>query len=99
VNLDEKQLTKLVHGAVKETIRAHGPITTNLIASAVRRVVGQLLGHIKQMSAKEIQDEGVKMELARLKKIIDEKDETILSLRKNVSGLLDRAKRPTDKQS
>lgn len=93
MNLDEKQLIKLVHGAIKETIRAHGPITTALIASAVRRVVGQLLGHIKQMSAKEVQDEGVKLELTRLKKIIDEKDTTILGLRKNVNGLLARTQR------
>ena len=92
MNLDDKQLTKLVHGAIKETIRAHGPITTNLIASAVRRVVGQLLGHIKQMSAKEIQDDGVKMEIARLKKVIEEREETILNLRKNLNGLLARNK-------
>lgn len=93
MNLDEKQLTKLVHGSIKETIHAHGPITTNLIASAVRRVVGQLLGHIKQMSAKEVQDAGVKLELTRLKKVIEEKDETILSLRNNVNGLLGRPDR------
>ena len=92
MNLDDKQLTKLVHGAIKETIRAHGPITPNLIASAVRRVVGQLLGHIKQMSAKEVQEEGVKMELARLKKVIEEREETILSLRENLNGLLARNK-------
>lgn len=96
MNLDDKQLTKLVHGAIKETIRAHGPITTNLIASAVRRVVGQLLGHIKQMSAKEVQDEGVKLELARLKKVIEEREETILNLRKNLDGLLERNKRKSN---
>lgn len=84
----------MVLGALKETIRAHGPITSNLIASASRRVVGQILGHIKQMSAKEIQDEGVKLEIERLKKIITDKEERILSLRKAVDGLLEKSKKP-----
>jgi hypothetical protein len=35
--------TKRISGALKQTIHAHGPITSNLIGSATKRIYGSLL--------------------------------------------------------
>ena len=90
MNLDDRQLSKIVHGAVKETIRVHGPINNDLISSAVRRIVGQLLGYIKQISTKDLQDEGIKLEFERLKQVIAKKEVINLSLRKSIKWFLEK---------
>lgn len=43
-NKTERQiLSRVIVGGLRETIRAHGPITKRLIGSAVKRIVGILL--------------------------------------------------------
>lgn len=42
-NVHAQRIERLVCGALKSTIAAHGPITPILIGSAAKRIVGQLL--------------------------------------------------------
>jgi hypothetical protein len=40
-------VNKLVSGALRETIIAHGPITRDRIGSAAKRIAGRITGEIK----------------------------------------------------
>jgi hypothetical protein len=42
--------TKRISGALKQTINAHGPITSQFIGSATKRIHGSLLSHVKKES-------------------------------------------------
>ena len=42
--------TKRISGALKQTINAHGPITSQFIGSATKRIHGALLSNIKKES-------------------------------------------------
>lgn len=42
----DTRLTKLVSGALKDTINVHGPVTKELLTSATKRIVGQLRHHV-----------------------------------------------------
>ena len=42
--------TKRISGALKQTINAHGPITSQFIGSATKRIHGALLSHVKKES-------------------------------------------------
>lgn len=46
--LDEKQLQKVVMGAITDCINAHGAITKELKTSLAKRIVGQLKSQVKQ---------------------------------------------------
>jgi len=37
-----RRLEKIVRGALRDTIKVHGPITKNYIGSAMKRIFGQL---------------------------------------------------------
>lgn len=40
---DKLLVSNRINGALKQTIKAHGPITLNLISSATKRILGSLL--------------------------------------------------------
>jgi hypothetical protein len=44
--------TKKINGALKQTIKAHGPITMVLIGSATKRIYGALLDTVKPTETK-----------------------------------------------
>lgn len=46
-DLPETQFNKIVCGALKSSINDHGPVTTNLIGSAAKRVVGEIKSYLK----------------------------------------------------
>lgn len=43
-----KQIRKIIIGALRETIRAHGPINARLIGSAAKRITNTLLASKKK---------------------------------------------------
>ncbi len=45
---EAQKIRRLVAGGLRETIRAHGPITTLLIGSATKRIVGMLSARQKR---------------------------------------------------
>ena len=45
--LEDQQFFRLIAGAMKSAVDAHGPIDTNLVPSATKRVHGQLLAALK----------------------------------------------------
>jgi len=44
---EEKKITNLINGGLKDTINVHGPITQDFVTSASKRVLGMLKGHTK----------------------------------------------------
>ncbi len=44
---ERQLLSKKIVGGLRETIRAHGPITKRLIGSAAKRIIGTLLARKK----------------------------------------------------
>ena len=44
---DRPQMEKLIAGAIKSTIIAHGPITKEHASSVAKRVIGQVKGYLK----------------------------------------------------
>lgn len=53
---------KIACGALKDTIRAHGPITQEWTGSAAKRVAGRIMGEL------EAQQKGTKREKGKRKK-------------------------------
>lgn len=47
---DRQLETKRISGALKQTINAHGPITSQFIGSATKRIHGALLSNVKKES-------------------------------------------------
>ncbi len=45
---ERQKVSKMIVGGLRETIRAHGPITKRLIGSAAKRIVGTLLAREKK---------------------------------------------------
>lgn len=45
---EQQKLNKIVIGGLRETIRAHGPITKLLIGSAAKRITGTLIARKKK---------------------------------------------------
>lgn len=43
IDLNREKLTKLINGALKSTIDAHGPISNEFIISASKRIIGAIL--------------------------------------------------------
>jgi len=43
--IEQKQISRLIMGGLRETIRAHGPITKTLIGSATKRIIGILFAN------------------------------------------------------
>jgi len=50
--MTEEWVEKLVIGALKTTIKAHGPIDLKWIASAAKRIAHQIFGELKAHAAK-----------------------------------------------
>ena len=50
---EHKKLLKAINGALRSTIKAHGPITNVWIGSAGKRIMGALKSHQKNKSATE----------------------------------------------
>ncbi|KKN91249.1 hypothetical protein LCGC14_0221170 [marine sediment metagenome] len=44
---ERQKVSKMIVGGLRETIRAHGPITKRLIGSAAKRIIGTLLAKRK----------------------------------------------------
>jgi len=40
-------IQKIAHGAIRDAIHAHGPITPQLTSSAAKRVAGRICGELK----------------------------------------------------
>lgn len=51
------KLERIMNGILKDTIRAHGPVTLNYIPSASKRAALQLRAYFKQFSAQQLVDE------------------------------------------
>ena len=50
---DKMWIQKIVCGALKGAINAHGPITKNLVGSAGKRISGSLYGEIQKRFEEE----------------------------------------------
>jgi hypothetical protein len=48
---ERQKLNKIIVRGLRETIKAHGPITTLLIGSAAKRIIGTLLAREKKNNA------------------------------------------------
>jgi len=46
-DIQQTEIHKIVVGALKNAIDAHGPITKDLTGSAAKRITAALLAHIK----------------------------------------------------
>lgn len=86
--LDEDKLIRIVNGGLKNAIDAHGPIHKNLISSASRRIVSNLIGVLSEISIHEAASEAVKRKLSRLRDEIKEKDLKIRSQGKQIYDLV-----------
>jgi hypothetical protein len=51
--MNRESLHKSVVGALRQTIKAHGPITAELIGSAAKRIVGHITRLQKQPKVKK----------------------------------------------
>jgi hypothetical protein len=72
-------LQAVIRGQLKTTIAAHGPITLQFVESATRRVAGDVLGHLRQASFREVATAAAALEVKRLVKELREANEEIWS--------------------
>lgn len=72
-------LQAVVRGQLKSTIDVHGPVTMQFVESATRRVAGDILGHLRQASFREVATAGAALEVKRLEKELREANEKIWS--------------------
>lgn len=42
IRLDKDKIYKVIHASLKDTITQHGPITEKYLASATKRIAGQI---------------------------------------------------------
>lgn len=47
-NINEAHLNRIVAGALRSTIEAHGPVSKELIGSASKRITNHLLGVLNE---------------------------------------------------
>jgi len=62
MNLSRDWVQKITCGALKDTIKAHGPITNEWTGSAAKRVAGRIIGELDAMK------KGSKSEKGKCKK-------------------------------
>lgn len=86
--LTEDVLQAIVRGQLKTTIHAHGPITGVLIGSAARRVANDILGHLRRVSIEELSNASAALEVERLRKELDEKNDLFRKKQTEIMNLL-----------
>ena len=84
--ISDEELMRLISGGLKECVNAHGPVTRELIPSAVKRISGQIKGYINEyqkMKKQSVNDNFVVIEKSKYDKMIkdlDRKHKTINDL-------------------
>lgn len=85
---DEGVLNKIVSVAIRDSIKAHGPITPNTVGSAAKRIAGSLQGELRKRSLVDLTDETLKSVLSIKDDLIRRQAEKIVTLAKSNSDLL-----------
>lgn len=93
--LTEEALQALVRGQLKTTIHAHGPIESQFVGSAARRIANDLIGHLRQMSMEDISNAAAALEVERLRKELKEKTELVQKKQAEIMNLLAMMKEAT----
>jgi hypothetical protein len=88
--LTEGSIAAVVRGQLKTTIQNHGPITTDFIASATKRITKDLLGHLRQASMADLLNVSAKAEVDRLKKELRDRDEKLREKQIEIRKLIER---------
>ena len=57
-----EQITRIVMGAIKDTINAHGPITQDFVPSATKRIANQIFVTMEEKKAGQPQPVGDPLE-------------------------------------
>lgn len=90
--LDWDVIVKIINSNLRETIRVHGPINSNFIGSASKRVLCGLMGYFKQVSEQDLKDEATLAMVAVLKKEISDLEVKCARHKKVTRDLVERIK-------
>ena len=90
--MNEYLVEKIVIGALKQTIQAHGPIHSGWISSAAKRIAHQLYGEFLALAAQGDAHEVCAAKITRLKEKIKDLAKEKSNLNKSMSYWMKLAK-------